>query len=248
MKAITETMGSIKKRAIGKLASMLGLCLAAGLCIAAGKPTPLAKPEHRNWNATVALVPGGSHLLGNPAAGTRLVEYISYTCPHCAQFEAQADGPMRLAYVSSGKLSIEVRHFVRDPVDLTVAMLTNCGPPAKFFLNHATFLRRQAVWIQPMVDATAAQRQRWQSGNGLTRRRAIAGDFHFYQIMQSRGYERSAVDHCLADEALAQRLAQQTAEADRLGVQGTPSFLLNGLLLAGTHSWDLLDPQIRARM
>ena len=236
-----------KKSDVNRLHRLLALSMAATLCMAAGKPAPLAKPEHRNWNAAIAVTPMGSHLLGNPAAAVRLVEYISYTCPHCAAFETQADGPMRLAYVSTGKLLIEVRHYVRDPVDLTVAMLTNCGPPAKFFLNHAAFLRGQSVWIAPMTDSTAAQRARWSSGDMLSRRRAMASDFHMYQIMQSRGYSRVEVDHCLADEAMAQRLAQQNVEADRLGVSGTPSFLLNGALLHGTHDWSLLQPQLNAR-
>jgi protein-disulfide isomerase len=230
-----------------RLHQMVALAAAAILSIAAGKPAPLSQPDHRNWNAAVAVTPSGSHQLGNPAAAVKLVEYISYTCPHCAAFETQADGPMRLAYVSAGKLQIEVRHYVRDPVDLTVAMLTNCGAPAKFFLNHATFLRSQATWIQPMTNSTPAQRARWSSGDMLTRRRAIASDFHMYEIMQSRGYERVAVDRCLADDAMAQRLAQQNVEADRLGVAGTPSFLLNGQMLYGTHDWSLLQPQLAAR-
>jgi protein-disulfide isomerase len=230
-----------------RLIRLLAITLAATLCIGAGKPAPLAQPAHRNWNATVAIAPGGSHLLGNPAAAVKLVEYVSYTCGHCAQFEVQADGPMRLSFVSTGKLSVEVRHYVRDPVDLTVAMLANCGPPAKFFLNHSAFLRSQSKWIGTMSNASAAQRARWASGDMLSRRRAIAADYKFYQIMQSRGYDRTSADRCLADDALANRLAQQNVEADRLGISGTPSFLINGLLLAGTHDWALLEPQLRAR-
>ncbi len=226
---------------------LFAMSLIAVLCVGSGKPAPLAKPDHRNWNAAVMLTPIGSHLLGNPEAEVKLVEYISYTCPHCAAFEIQGDGPMRLAYVSTGKLSVEVRHYVRDPVDLTVAMLTNCGAPAKFFLNHSAFMRGQASWIQPMTNSTPAQRQRWSSGDMISRRRAIASDFHLYEIMQQRGYERAVVDRCLADEAMAQRLAQQNVAADRLGVEGTPSFVLNGALLHGTHDWSLLQPQLNAR-
>ncbi len=221
------------------------LVMASVLTTAASKP--LAPPEHRNWNATVAVTPQGNHVLGNLAATIRLTEYISYTCPHCAHFETQADTPLRLGYVATGKLSVEVRHFVRDPVDLTVAMLTNCGPSAKFFLNHAAFLRSQDTWIQAMNTGSQAQRLRWSSGPMLTRRRAIAGDFHLYEIMQSRGYDRPAVDRCLADEAMAQRLAKQTQDAIAAGVEGTPTFAINGTLLAGTHDWDLLQPQLAAR-
>ncbi|MET0251779.1 MAG: thioredoxin domain-containing protein, partial [Novosphingobium sp.] len=108
----------------------------------------------KTWNTTVTVTPAGTHVLGNPQARVKLVEHISYTCPHCAHFEQQADAPLRLTFIASGTGSIEVRHYVRDPVDMTVTLLTNCGPPAKFFLNHTAFLRSQAKWIAPLLSAS----------------------------------------------------------------------------------------------
>ncbi len=219
-----------------------GLIIAAMLSVGAAKPTP------RNWNLAVALLPSGGHLLGNPAASVKLVTFVSYTCPHCAQFEMQADAPMRLTYVSNGKLSVEVRHLVRDPIDLTAAMLTNCGPKEKFFLNHAAMMRSQRVWIESLHHASPTQQARWSTGDRVARSRAIANDFKFYAIMATRGYDRTAVDRCIADSAMAERLAGMTKDASTLGVQSTPSFLLNDLLLSGTHDWALLRPQIEARL
>jgi protein-disulfide isomerase len=200
-----------------------------------------------DWNAQVAVLPSGTHLLGNPAATTKLAEYISYTCSHCAEFDRQASDTMRLTYVRSGKLSIEYRHLVRDPVDMTAAMLTNCGPSSKFVQNHITFLRQQAQWMA-RIDNAHGQQMRWTTGTPLARRRAIADDLGFYRMMQARGYDRPTVDRCLADENMARKLADQTREASRLGVPGTPSFLINGELLAGTHSWPALQAQLKARI
>jgi protein-disulfide isomerase len=143
---------------------------------------------------------------------------------------------------------VEVRHLVRDPIDMTVAMLTNCGAPAKFFTNHTAFLRSQSRWLAAANSASPAQRSRWTSGTARERFQAIASDFGFYAIMASRGYDRMTVERCLADTAMAQKLAAQTSEAARLGVNGTPSFLINGELLAGTHDWQGLKPQLDARM
>lgn len=233
------------------LALLAGIGAAAALAqtsAAPAKPAPL-NAGARNWNATVARTPQGTHLLGNPAAKVRLTQFVSYTCPHCAQFEAEADAQLRLGFVATGKGAVEVRNFVRDPVDLTAALLTNCGPPAKFFLNHAAFMRSQDKWIAPLARPTAAQQARWTSGTFAQRTRAIAKDFGFYRIMQTRGYTAPQVDKCLADEALAQRLAAATEEAgSTLFVTGTPSFAIDGVVLAGTHSWKALRPQLDARM
>lgn len=234
-------------RSIRLTTRLTTLAFAALLSIGAGKPAPTAAGPHPNWLATIAVTPAGSHQLGNPAAPVKLIEYVSYTCPHCAQFQRQADAPMRIAYLQPGKVLVEVRHLVRDPVDMTVALLTNCGAPGRFFANHNLFLQSQDRWIAPLASASAAQKARWASGDNASRMRAIAADFGFYAMMERRGYDRPTVNRCLADEAMAKRLAAQTAAAAELGVNGTPSFLLNGLLLTGTYDWSSLDAQLQAR-
>lgn len=206
------------------------------------------RPGAGGWNAQVAISPSGSHVIGNPAAGIKLAEYISYTCSHCATFDRAASDPLRLFYVTSGKLSVEIRHLVRDPIDLTVAMLTNCGPASKFLQNHTIFLRRQESWLARASASSPAQAARWSTGSSLERRRAIADDFGFYQIMQARGYNRIAVDRCLADEAMGRKLADQTNEAMRVGVQGTPSFMVNEELLTETHDWTGLQAILKTRI
>ena len=236
----------------------LALALVAGAVVAQAKPPPAkapsakappAKPAPRDWNNAIALTPQGTHLLGNPAAKVKLTQFISYTCPHCAHFEEQAEAPLKLVFVATGKGSVEVRNFVRDPVDMTVALLTNCGPATKFFGNHAAFLRSQGTWIQPMTHPSPTQQARWSGGTFAKRTRAIARDFGFYPIMASRGYTATQIDKCLADEPLARRLAASTDEAaNTLFVTGTPMFAIDGVVLTGTYTWDTLRPQLDARM
>ena len=200
-----------------------------------------------NWNTVVAEADGG-HLIGNPKAKVHLVEFVSYTCDHCARFARDGDGALQLAYVGPGKVSREVRHIVRDPVDLTAAVLANCGAPAKFARNHAAFMLSQAKWMSTAAKTSKSQQQRWFAGDGTSRRRAIASDLGFYAIMAGRGYNRTAVDRCLSDEAAAKRIAETSAsDAEKWNISGTPSFAIDGNLLAGTHDWRTLQPQLDAR-
>lgn len=208
----------------------------------------LAAAPAQNWNAVVTATPAPGHLIGNPAAPVKLVEYASYTCPHCAEFQIEGEAPLRLKYIRSGKFSLELRPLLRDPVDATVALLAFCGPKDKFAINHSMFMRSQSRWIMPMVTASEAQRVRWSTGTGIQRRQAIAADFHFYEMMATRGYDRVAVDRCLADEALAKRMADATDAAVKGGVDHTPTFLLNGQPLLGTTEWPILEPQLAARL
>src|SRR3546814_11806799 len=83
-----------------------------------------------NWNTTVVEINQG-HVIGNPEAENTLAEYISYTCPLCAQFANQGDPVIKLALIHPGELKLEVRHLLRDPVDLTAAMLAHCGDASR---------------------------------------------------------------------------------------------------------------------
>lgn len=218
------------------------IALTAGLI---GAALMLSGQSNRNWPTVVVETTEGGHRIGNPEAKVKLVEFVSYTCPHCAQFTRDADDRIKLAYVGTGKLSLEIRHLIRDPVDLTAVMLANCGPADKFPLNHSAFMLQQSRWIGPLASATAAQRQRWTSGDGPTRRRAIASDFGFYQLMERRGYNRPELDRCLSDEAAARRFAERSqADWDRPGIDSTPSFSINGVVMPGTHTWPTLESQL----
>lgn len=222
----------------------LAFAALAALASAAGAAPKTAV----GWNHVVNTGADGSHVLGNPAATAKLTEYISYTCPACARFTAESEGPLRIAYLTTGKVSLEVRHLLRDPIDLTVAMLANCGPKEKFFLNHTAFMRSQATWIKPLGSASPAQRSRWTTGSLVQRNRAIASDFRLYAIMQTRGYDRITADKCLADQAMAQQLGNQAKQGYSLGIRSTPAFTINGKLLEETSTWAELRPQLDASM
>jgi len=210
-----------------------------------GATLMLSGQSNRNWSTVVAETPEGGHRIGNPEAKVKLVEFVSYTCPHCAEFTRQADDRLKLVYVTPGKLSLEIRHLIRDPVDLTAVMLANCGPPEKFPQNHAMFMLQQSRWIGPLGNATAAQRARWTSGDGPSRRRAIASDFGFYRMMEGRGYNRPEIDRCLSDEAAARQFAERSQrDWDRPGIDATPSFSINGIVMPGTHTWPDLERQL----
>lgn len=222
-----------------RFARLAAITLAAAVSIAAA--------PHPDWTTTVTIGQGGSHVLGNPAAKVRLTEFISYTCPHCAHFHKEADAALKLGYVLPGKVSVEIRHLVRDPVDLSAALLTNCGDSKRFFGNHNAFLQSQDRWIETLGKASDGQKARWTSGGIAARMKAIANDFGFYRMMEQRGYRRADLDRCLGDEAMARRLTAQTQEAVKDGVEGTPSFMIDGTLLAGTHDWQSLSAQLQAR-
>jgi protein-disulfide isomerase len=216
--------------------SKLSLLWAATLAIAGTAPVQAA-PAKAPASPAVAVSPAGGHVLGRANAPHKLVEYMSYTCPHCAHFDAEASAPLQLGPIAQGKLSFEVRHLLRDPLDVTMAVLTNCAPPARFFGMHHKFLADQNKWMGVVQAMTEAQMQRWNNGPMLERMRAIASDLKFYDTAASFGVSRPQADACFANEALIKRIVQQTRDAQTIGVDSTPSFTLDGDLMKDEHDW-----------
>lgn len=231
---------SIVPKALRFTGKFAAVALVATMAVAAARP---------GWTTYVVQTEGGGHRLGNPAAKVAVMEFVSYTCPHCAHFQQESDGAMRLAYVAPGTVSVEVRPVIRNPIDLAATLLAECGPKEKFFANHSAILLSQATWLGKVSSVSEATQVRWRSGPVAQRMRAIAGDTGLYEIMAKRGYDRVTADKCLSNEAEARRIVDQSnAGSDAFGVTGTPSFALDGALLEGTHTWDTLQPQIAARL
>ena len=197
-----------------------------------------------DWTKRVTLTPTGSYVLGNPAAKTRLVEYLSYTCSHCAHFARDSATPLRQNYIRSGKVSVELRNAVRDGLDLTAAILVHCGSPASFFSRHEAVFANQ--------DAMFAKIEAWQAANPAPATmdaaiKAFAGGAGLSDLMVKQGIPLTRQNQCLADPKLRAMLVGQTKEAfETRKITGTPTFLLDGQQFGG--DWKIVDTQLRTKV
>lgn len=206
----------------------LRLALLALLAIPA---SALAAPA-ANWAAQVIRSPIGGHVLGNPAAPTKLVEYVSYTCSHCAHFVGEASAPLKANYVKGGKVSVEVRNAVRDKYDLTAALLARCGGPQRFFGNHEALFANQDTWMEKLQaydrDATKPAEQK-------AALRDIGQKTGLYALMAKRGFKPAQLDACINDPASMKQILAMTDEAwNKVQIPGTPGFTVNGTLVHGS--------------
>ncbi|WP_176399602.1 thioredoxin domain-containing protein [Novosphingobium sp. B 225] len=226
------------------------LLLASALALSgAAKPRPKAPARppavaaQVQWDRKVTVTPEGHHILGNPNAPIRLVEFVSYSCPHCGIFEMQGGEELVRDFIRPGTASFEVRPFLRNELDLAASLLASCGPPARFFAHNSALLGQQDKWLR---NPTRAQALRWSDPDRLNRLHAMAEDLALYDFMKPSGLSRQQLDQCLADEAEADRLQHHTDEAmERLNVTGTPTFLLNGAQTP-ENTWPGLRPRLQA--
>lgn len=198
---------------------------------------PQNKPG--NWQTTIARTERG-HLIGNPKADTQLIEFISYTCPHCADFTAQGEPALELALLMQGKIGLEVRPVIRNALDLTVTLLAQCGDPAGFKDRHRTLMLSQREWLAKARNAPESQRAIWARGDKASRMNA-ASALGLSETLVKRGQSRSEIDACVMNDAAAKKLVENgKADYSEFAVLGTPSFALDGKLLTEVHSWETL--------
>ena len=197
-----------------------------------------------DWTKRVTLTPTGSYVLGNPAAKIRLVEYLSYTCPHCAHFAKDSAVPLRQNYIRSGKVSVELRNAVRDGLDLTAAILVHCGSPAGFFSRHEAVFANQ--------DAMFTKIEAWQAANPAPASmdlavKAFASGAGLSDLMVRQGIPLARQNQCLADPKWRAMLVGQTKEAfETRKITGTPTFLLDGQQFGA--DWKTVDAQLRTKV
>lgn len=217
------------------------LTLFAAAAAALGGGALLAAPAKTNWLQTFSLTPKGSHIIGNPAAATKLVEYASYTCGHCAHFEADDAPQIKSMFVATGKVSFEIRNLVRDPLDLTAAMLARCGGKGRFFGNHKLLMATQAQWAQgsKLTKATIAH---LEGGKTMLFMLGAYSELGLDTIMAQRGVTAAQGKACLSNKAAFDAIIAMTDEAtDVLKINSTPTLLINGKIVEG-HDFATLKP------
>lgn len=231
-------------------AAAAALALVAGVAAAQDLSRPDSalgpKAKASNWQNTVTRTDRG-HLVGDPQAKTTLVEFISYTCPHCADFAARGEPALDVVLLGPGKLNVEVRPVIRNGLDLVVTLLANCGDPAEFKVRHRALILAQADWLGKARNAPQSQQEIWQRGDKAARANA-ANALGLTAMLAAKGQSKAELDACVANDAAAQKLvANGEADAKEFGVNGTPSFAMDGKLLEEVHSWEELYPLLRTR-
>ena len=179
-----------------------------------------ASPVFAQETATAVAEPG-DFSLGSPDAPVKIVEYASYTCPHCAAFHAAVFKDLKKDYIDTGKVQFTLREVYFDRYGLWAAMVARCGGDMRYFGIHDMLFDQQQDWANP--EQTPEQAVAKLRTIGIT-----------------AGLDGAALDACLNDQAMAEALIarfQTNMEAD--GVEGTPTIFVNGAKHANMPYADL---------
>lgn len=225
-----------------RMSALFGLSMVALLALPADSSSQTRQPA--NVAVAITQTAEGGYRQSPPQPRVHLVEYVSYTCGHCADYDREASSLLRSTYVGRGSTSVEVRPLVRDAVDLAAATMARCGAPNRFFARHHALMARQAA----MLAAAQANAASWPSVPAPQRLARIARDVGVIDAVLPHGVTTAQANACLADQAAIRRTIAIGEASAALGIEGTPSFLINGTLQTGVHSWASLRPRLDAAL
>ncbi|WP_298937357.1 DsbA family protein [uncultured Ruegeria sp.] len=146
---------------------------------------------------------------GDKDAPVEIIEYASYTCPHCANFHKGTYKQLKKNFIDTGKVKFIYREVYFDRYGLWASMVARCAGPEKFF---------------GITDLIYDGQSEWTRAGGPTE---IVDELR--KIGRRAGIDNDQLEACLQDGTRAQTLVawyQENAERD--GIEATPSFVVNG--------------------
>lgn len=219
----------------------VALVAAAGALWLAGKTpdagmTPISlsasaqetAPAATTTSSVASRVP--DMVMGKIDAPVTVVEYASFTCPHCANFHATVWNDFKKNYIDTGKVKFVYREVYFDKFGLWAAIVARCGGPEKYFGISDILYDHQKDWLASNDEKGIADALK--------------------KIGLSAGMTEDQVNACLNDndQAKAMVTAYQT-NATNDNVQGTPTFLINGESHSGEMTYAefaaLLDAKLK---
>jgi protein-disulfide isomerase len=170
--------------------------------------------------------PLGDMVLGADNAPVTIIEYASMTCSHCADFHNKTYPKLKERYIDTGKVRFILREFPLDPLAAGAFMLARCAgkdDKNKYFAMVETLFHQQRDWlVQRPLDPLKA-------------------------IAKQAGFSEQTFEQCLANQQVLNGIEQvRQRAAEKLGVNSTPTFFINGKIQRGAISIEELDRQIES--
>ena len=167
----------------------------------------------------------GDMTLGKAGAPVTVVEYASFGCAVCKAFHKTTFARFKKAYIDTGKVHFILREFPIGKSSATAAMVARCIPAKDYFRI-----------VDKMMNTTTQWNGRQPDLDGL------------YKVVQETGLSRAAFDSCLTNQKINDGITRTKQQGRELGVQGTPTFFINGEKVRGNLSFEEMQKLIEGHL
>ena len=160
------------------------------------------------------------HIQGLDTAPVTLVEYGDYECPYCG-----------------------------DAYPIIKQVQKNLGNKLRFIFRNfpITQIHPHAQHAAEAAEAGAAQNKFWEMHDYLYEHQQALDDNHLEKYASRLGLDITQFNHDTASHAYAQRVREDFLSGVRGGVNGTPTFYINGIRYNGSWNLETLLKTLRSK-
>jgi len=191
----------------------------------AGSSDSMALSDARPFAPKVAVRPQNTQ--GSADAKITIVEYSDFNCGFCRRFYDETLQRIVDEYVATGKV--------------------------RFSYKHYPFLAPSSTWKAEAAECAAAQGRFWDYHEKLFTTN-IAGEDEaattrsLTDLAAELRLDMAMFTACLSAGDARRQVEDDAQEGRRLGVSGTPSFLINGRPLVGAQPYEAFKAMIEEEL
>lgn len=185
----------------------------------AAKPTPdPAAPVFENELMKKLGVTGEQYAtMGDPNAPITMIEFSDYGCPFCNRYVTTTFPEIKKLYIDTGKVFYIYKDFPvlsLHPQAQFASEVAECsGEQGYFWEMHEQLFEYQGFW----------------DGDEMAARKT------FQNFAGKLGLDPEQFMNCLESDKHLAEIQKDMAEGQRLGTNGTPTFVINGKQLVGSQ-------------
>ena len=159
--------------------------------------------------ASEEIKPIAEMVQGHLDAPIEIIEYASFTCPHCATFHADVYPKLKINYIDKGLVKFIYREVYFDKYGMWASMIARCAGADRFFGMTDQIYRKQSNWARAESDIAIVTQLR--------------------KIGLLAGLDESQLSACLQDGVKLRALVEWYSEnAKRDDIKSTPTLIING--------------------
>jgi len=160
---------------------------------------------------------------GNSNAPVTIVEWSDYECPFCARFYSQTLKQLEKEYIDTGKVRFVYRDF-----------------PLSFHKN--------AQKAAEAAECAGEQGKYFEMHDMLFEKGVSGGITSFKQFAEEIGLDTAEFDECLDSEAMASEVQKDFIDGQKVGIKGTPGFVINKQVVSGAQPFSVFQQIIEAEL
>lgn len=171
--------------------------------------------------------------MGDPDAPVTLIEFSDYQCPYCRSFYNQTLPQIKEKYIDTGKINLVYRDFPLNFHDgaIPAASAAECarkqGGDEVYFQMHDKIFDGQNELGQGTVKIPSES---------------------LLEYAEELDLDMAEFEKCFESDEVKAEIAADLSTGQKVGISGTPGFILDGKLIEGAQPFETFDAAIQAAL